>query len=132
LLVPAELPQENCDAIVQAVPSSSEQRLQEFRTNMHWDEEDLNRQRMDKMIAKVSHHVVSHHVLVSGSDSSRGSCRYLRVQATAVMRPCHYGRHPELIGPVLAHLHPEPAVEARRFNAGPHDGMISRIKANVC
>ncbi|MDQ5852766.1 MAG: IS701 family transposase [Chloroflexota bacterium] len=44
-----ELPNKNCDTIAQAVPGTSEQRLQEFLTNMPWDEEDLNRQRVQKM-----------------------------------------------------------------------------------
>jgi SRSO17 transposase len=44
-----ELPNKNCDTIAQAVPGTSEQRLQEFLTNMQWDEEDLNRQRVQKM-----------------------------------------------------------------------------------
>jgi len=38
----------NCDTIAQAVPGTSEQRLQEFQTNMQWDEADLNRQRVQK------------------------------------------------------------------------------------
>jgi hypothetical protein len=37
-----ELPTKNCDTIAQAVPGTSEQRLQEFLTNRQWDEEDLN------------------------------------------------------------------------------------------
>jgi SRSO17 transposase len=49
-----ELPNKNCDTIAQAVPGTSEQRLQEFLTNMPWDEEDLNRQRGQKMIAEAS------------------------------------------------------------------------------
>jgi SRSO17 transposase len=49
-----ELPNKNCDTIAQAVPGTSEQRLQEFLTNMHWDEEDLNRQRVQKMIAEAT------------------------------------------------------------------------------
>jgi SRSO17 transposase len=36
------------------VPGTSEQRLQEFLTNMQWDEEDLNRQLVDKMIAEAT------------------------------------------------------------------------------
>jgi SRSO17 transposase len=36
------------------VPGTSEQRLREFLTNMQWDEEDLNRQRVDKMIAEAT------------------------------------------------------------------------------
>jgi SRSO17 transposase len=49
-----ELPNKNCDTLAQAVPGSSEQRLQEFLTNMQWDEADLNRQRVQKMIAEAT------------------------------------------------------------------------------
>jgi SRSO17 transposase len=49
-----ELPHKNCDTIAQAVPGTSEQRLQEFLTNMQWDEEDLNRQRVQHMIAEAT------------------------------------------------------------------------------
>ena len=49
-----ELPNKNCDTIAQAVPGTSEQRLQEFLTNMSWNEEDLNRQRVQKMVAEAS------------------------------------------------------------------------------
>src|ERR687887_1525261 len=48
-----ELPHKNCDTIAQAVPGTSEQRLQEFLTNMPWDEDDLNRQRVQKMMAEA-------------------------------------------------------------------------------
>jgi hypothetical protein len=41
-----EVPTKNCDMIAQAVPGTSEQRLQEFLTIMQWDETDLNRQRV--------------------------------------------------------------------------------------
>jgi SRSO17 transposase len=40
--------------MAQAVPGTSAQRLQEFLTNMQWDEEDLNRQRVTKMIAEAT------------------------------------------------------------------------------
>jgi SRSO17 transposase len=49
-----ELPTKNGDTIAQAVPGTSAQQLQEFLTNMQWDEEDLNRQRVQKMIAEVT------------------------------------------------------------------------------
>ena len=49
-----ELPNKNCDTMAQAVPDTSEQRLQEFLTNMQWDEEDLNRQRVHKLIAEAT------------------------------------------------------------------------------
>src|SRR3989441_10718098 len=49
-----ELPNKNCDTMAEAVPGTSEQRLQEFLTNMQWDERDLNRQRVAKMIAEAT------------------------------------------------------------------------------
>jgi SRSO17 transposase len=49
-----ELPQKNGDTLAQAVPGTSAQRLQEFLTNMQWDEEDLNRQRVQKMMAEAT------------------------------------------------------------------------------
>jgi SRSO17 transposase len=49
-----ELPNKNCDTIAQAVPGTSEQRVQEFLTNMQWDAEDLNRQRVQKMTAEAT------------------------------------------------------------------------------
>jgi SRSO17 transposase len=48
-----ELPNKNADTMAQAVPGTSAQRLQEFLTNMQWDEEDLNRQRVQKMIVEA-------------------------------------------------------------------------------
>jgi SRSO17 transposase len=49
-----ELPHKNCDTIAQAVPGTSDQRLQEFLTNMVWDEEELNRQRVHKMVTEAA------------------------------------------------------------------------------
>jgi len=49
-----ELPNKNCDTMASAVPGTSEQRLQEFLTNMQWDEQDLNRQRVEKMMAEAT------------------------------------------------------------------------------
>ena len=49
-----ELPDKNCDTIAQAVPGTSEQCLQAFLTNMQWDEADLNRQRVQKMVADAT------------------------------------------------------------------------------
>src|SRR6266704_3309437 len=48
------LPNKNCDTMAEAVPGTSEQRLQEFLTNMQGDEQDLNRQRVEKMIAEAT------------------------------------------------------------------------------
>src|SRR3989440_9744899 len=56
-----ELPNKHGDTLAEAVPGTSEQRLQEFLTNMQWDEQDLNRQRVGKMIAEAT---VGHGVLL--------------------------------------------------------------------
>jgi SRSO17 transposase len=49
-----ELPNEDCDTLAQAVPGTSAQQLQECLTKRQWDEEDLNRQRVQKMIAEAT------------------------------------------------------------------------------
>lgn len=44
-----EHPNKNCDTLAQVVPGTSEQRLQGLLTAMAWDEQDLNRQRVERM-----------------------------------------------------------------------------------
>jgi SRSO17 transposase len=44
-------PNKNCDTIAQVVPGTSEQSLQGLLTNMLWDEDDLNEQRVKAMLA---------------------------------------------------------------------------------
>jgi SRSO17 transposase len=44
-----ELPNKNCDTIAQSVPGTSEQQLQGLLTTMAWDEDDLNRQRVQRL-----------------------------------------------------------------------------------
>jgi SRSO17 transposase len=46
-----EHPNKNCDTLAQVVPGTSEQRLQGLLTAMAWDEEELNRQRVEQMLA---------------------------------------------------------------------------------
>jgi SRSO17 transposase len=46
-----EQPNKNCDTIAQVVPDTSEQRLQGLLTEMVWDEDDLNRQRVRRMLS---------------------------------------------------------------------------------
>lgn len=48
-----ELPHKNWDTIAQEVPRTREQRPQTFLTNVQWDAEDLNRQRVMRMIAEA-------------------------------------------------------------------------------
>src|SRR5919202_7047860 len=45
-----ELPNKNCDTIAQVVPGTSEQRLQGLLTTIDWDEDDLNRRRVETML----------------------------------------------------------------------------------
>jgi SRSO17 transposase len=45
-----EHPNKNCDTIAQVVPGTSEQSLQGLLTVMDWDEDDLNRQRVQQML----------------------------------------------------------------------------------
>jgi SRSO17 transposase len=56
-----ELPNKNGDTMAQAIPGTHEQRLQGFLTSMQWDEEELNRQRVEKMIAEAT---IGHGVLI--------------------------------------------------------------------
>jgi SRSO17 transposase len=49
-----EVPNKNGDPLAQAVPGTSEPRLQEFFTNLAWDEADLNRQRVQQMVAEAT------------------------------------------------------------------------------
>ena len=45
-----EHPNKNCDTLAQAVPGTSQQRLQGLLTAIAWDEDDLNRQRVQRLI----------------------------------------------------------------------------------
>ena len=45
-----EHPNKNCDTIAQVVPGTSEQHLQGLLTAIDWDEDDLNRQRVQDML----------------------------------------------------------------------------------
>ena len=47
-------PHKNGDTMAQAVPGTHEQRLQGLLTTMQWDEEELSRQRVEKMIAEAT------------------------------------------------------------------------------
>ena len=45
-----ELPNKNCDTIAASIPGTSEQQLQGLLSTTAWDEEDLNRQRVQRML----------------------------------------------------------------------------------
>ena len=46
-----EHPNKNCDALATIIPRTKEHRLQGLLTTMAWDENDLNRQRVQAMRA---------------------------------------------------------------------------------
>src|SRR5215472_11606054 len=46
-----EHPNKNCDTLAQVVPGTTEQSLQGLLTAMRWDEDDLNRQRVQGLLA---------------------------------------------------------------------------------
>lgn len=46
-----EHPNKNCDTLARVVPGTSEQRLQGLLTAIAWDEEDLNGQRVERLLA---------------------------------------------------------------------------------
>src|SRR5690242_3029072 len=45
-----ECPHKNCDTLAQVVPDTNEQQLHHLLTDMVWDEQDLNRQRIQQML----------------------------------------------------------------------------------
>src|SRR3954466_2298634 len=45
-----EHPNKNCDTLAQVVPGTSEQRLQGLMTTIDWDEDDLNRDRVRRLL----------------------------------------------------------------------------------
>jgi SRSO17 transposase len=45
-----EHPNKNCDTLAQIVPGTRQQRLPNVRTDMAWDHDDLNRQRVQRLL----------------------------------------------------------------------------------
>src|SRR3954454_45032 len=45
-----ELPNKNCDTIAASIPGTSEQQLQGLLSTTAWDQEDLNRQRVQQLL----------------------------------------------------------------------------------
>ena len=123
-----EQPHKNCDTIAQVVPGTSEQRLQGLLTEMAWDEDDLNGQRVRRMIdlptegnavlifddtgfAKQGKCSVGVQRQYSGTLGKRGNCQ--------ISVNCHYAEK-TLAWPVATRLYlPESWAEdpARRIKA---------------
>ena len=108
-----EHPNKNCDTLAQLVPDTSEQRLQGLLTAMAWDADDLNRQRVQRMLAlptegdgvlifddtgfaKQGAHSVGVARQYSGTLGKTGNCQ--------VAVTCHYAER-TLAWPVAARLY---------------------------
>jgi SRSO17 transposase len=108
-----ELPNKNCDTIAQVVPGTSEQQLQGLLTTTAWDAEDLNRQRVQRMLelptegdgvlifddtgfAKQGKHSVGVARQYSGTLGKVGNCQ--------VTVNCHYAER-TLAWPVATRLY---------------------------
>jgi len=115
-----EHPRKNCDTLAAVVPGTSEQQLQHLLTGMVWDEQDLNRQRVQVMrrlrterdgvlivddtgFAKQGRHSVGVARQYSGTLGKVGNCQ--------VTVNCHYAER-TLAWPVATRLYlPKPWVE---------------------
>lgn len=125
-----EQPRKNCDTLAQVVPGTSEQSLQGLLTNMLWDEDDLNRQRVQRLLtlptegdgvlifddtgfAKQGQASVGVQRQYSGTLGKRGNCQ--------ITVNCHYSER-TLAWPVATRLY-LPKVWA--------DDLARRAKAHV-
>jgi SRSO17 transposase len=137
-----EHPNQNCDTIAQIVPGTSEQRLQGLLTGIDWDEEDLNRQRVETMLrlpsegdgvlifddtgfAKQGRCSVGVAWQYSGTLGKTGNCQ--------VTVNCHYAER-TLAWPVATRLYlPEPwARDAdRRRKAKVPEDLVFQTKPQI-
>jgi SRSO17 transposase len=124
-----DVPNKNCDTLAQAVPGTSEQQLQGLLTTTAWDAEDLNRQRVQRLLelptegdgvlifddtgfAKQGRHSVGVQRQYSGTLGKTGNCQ--------VTVNCHYAER-TLAWPVATRLYLPQAWAAdapRRLRAG--------------
>jgi SRSO17 transposase len=137
-----EHPNKNCDTLAQIVPGTSEQRLQGLMTGIDWDEEDLNRQRVETMtrlpsegdgvlifddtgFAKQGRCSVGVARQYSGTLGKTGNCQ--------IAVNCHYAER-TIAWPVASRLYlPEPwARDAdRRKTAKVPEEVVFRTKPQI-
>lgn len=137
-----EHPNKNCDTLAQLVPGTSGQRLQGLLTAMAWDEDDLNRQRVEFMASLATE---GDGVLVfddtgfpKQGDASVGVARQYsgtlgKTGNCQVAVTCHYTER-TLAWPVAARLYlPKSwAGDAdRRARAGVPEGVAFRTKPEI-
>src|SRR5262245_41747531 len=137
-----EHPNKNCDTLAQIVPGTSEQRLQGLLTGIDWDQDDLNRQRVETMtrlpsegngvlifddtgFAKQGRCSVGVARQYSGTLGKTGNCQ--------VAVNCHYAER-TIAWPVASRLYlPEPwALDAdRREKARVPEDVTFRTKPQI-
>ena len=137
-----EHPNKNCDTLAQLVPATSEQQLQGLLTAVAWDEGDLNRQRVERMLAlptegdgvlifddtgfaKQGAHSVGVARQYSGTLGKTGNCQ--------VAVTCHYAER-TLAWPVAARLYlPRPWADDadRRTRAGVPEDVTFKTKPEI-
>src|SRR5215208_3389722 len=137
-----EHPTKNCDTLAQVLPGTSEQRLQYLLTDMAWDHEDLNRQRVRRMrglptegdavlifddtgFAKQGARSVGVQRQYSGTLGKTGNCQ--------LAVTCHYAER-TLAWPVAARLYlPKRWAEDRDLRRAAHvpDDVAFRTKPQL-
>jgi SRSO17 transposase len=137
-----ERPNKNCDTLAQVVPGTSEQRLQGLMTSIDWDEQDLDRQRVETMLglpsegdgvlifddtgfAKQGRCSVGVAWQYSGTLGKTGNCQ--------IAVNCHYAER-TIAWPVATRLYlPEPwALDAdRRRKAQVPEEVVFRTKPQI-
>jgi SRSO17 transposase len=137
-----EHPNKNCDTLARIVPGTSEQRLQGLMTTIDWDEQDLNRQRVETMtwlpsegdgvlilddtgFAKQGRCSVGVARQYSGTLGKTGNCQ--------VAVNCHYAER-TIAWPVSTRLYlPEPWARdaGRRKTAKVPEEVVFRTKPQI-
>src|SRR5215472_9444878 len=137
-----EHPNKNCDTLAQVVPGTTEQSLQGLLTAMRWDEDDLNRQRVQGLLALPTEGdaalVFDDTGFAKQGNSSVGVARQYsgtlgKVGNCQVTVNCHYAER-TLAWPVATRLYlpKEWAVdEARRKQAHVPDAVRFQTKAEL-
>src|SRR5437762_1157867 len=137
-----EHPNKNCDTIAAVVPGTSEQSLQGLLTNMLWDHDDLNQQRVKSLLALPTEGdaalIFDDTGFAKQGKSSVGAARQYsgtlgKVGNCQVTVNCHYAER-TIAWPVATRLYlPEPWVDDadRRKRATVPEDIAFRTKPQI-